>query len=136
MMARLVNIFRDKDRMETVEEYKDEEGKGYEKRIPDSLTEEIEADCWKTGPIATPVPEGFGRAVYPGHSPFSRGGFGTGGSVTSMSPEEMKLLGKTAKQWQAIEKDNVELKNKVQELEKFIEDKMEQLMESVKDEQT
>ena len=38
--------------------------------------------------------------------------------------EELKLLSKTAREWALIEHENIELKAKVLELEKFIEDKM------------
>ena len=54
-------------------------------------------------------------------------------SDPSAKEAEIILLGKTAKEWALIEHENIELKAKVQELEKFIEDQMEQLIESVKE---
>ena len=55
------------------------------------------------------------------------------GRYTLSQEAEIILLGKTAKEWALIEHENIELKAKVQELEKFIEGSMEELMEGVKD---
>ena len=90
---------------------------------------------------STYPPDSTGRYIKPKSPNEEWNSAGTFPSTRSSTEEyyhrakeaEIILLGKTATEWALIEHENIELKAKVQELEKFIEGSMEELMEGVKD---